>query len=440
MRRSRELSRRIFQRQRWTVPTGKVKWYDAEKGFGFLSDDEGGDVFLHANALPRASTTLKGGTRVEFGIVEGRRGAQALSVTRPRPGALASSRRQARADRKPPEEHGRHRRGRHQAPRRRLQLAAPRTLPRQGARQQGRPGAARLARPSWRPDVPVARRPTPTLRARVDLAREAAASIAEPGTVGEHLGMEMVDERLATHYFACTAAAYPGWRWAVTRRPRAARQGGHGLRDQPGARRGRAARRPSGCRTPSGWPPATSAPATCCPTCEDDPNLEPGFEATGDEDVDQMAIWELGLGRPRVLSAEGREAAAQRWYDGEHGPARRGRRARPRRPARPAASSCRWPVRCASVFGVCANEWSPSDGRVVSLDHGCGAHSEVDVDQHEPVPMGEPLVDEIAVRPGARLRRPRGACRWARARAAGLATARVVGQWASSALPRPRRT
>lgn len=62
------------------MPTGKVKWYDAEKGFGFLSDDEGSDVFLHADALPQGITTLKGGTRVEFGVVEGRRGAQALSV------------------------------------------------------------------------------------------------------------------------------------------------------------------------------------------------------------------------------------------------------------------------------------------------------------------------------------------------------------------------
>jgi len=62
------------------VPTGKVKWYDPEKGFGFLSDDAGGDVFLHANALPEGVTPLKGGTRVEFGVVEGRRGAQALTV------------------------------------------------------------------------------------------------------------------------------------------------------------------------------------------------------------------------------------------------------------------------------------------------------------------------------------------------------------------------
>lgn len=62
------------------MPTGKVKWYDAEKGFGFLADDDGGDVFLHANALPAGVSTLKNGARVEFGIVEGRRGAQALSV------------------------------------------------------------------------------------------------------------------------------------------------------------------------------------------------------------------------------------------------------------------------------------------------------------------------------------------------------------------------
>jgi CspA family cold shock protein len=66
--------------KRCAVPLGKVKWYDTEKGFGFLSDDDGTDVFLHADALPEGVTTLKGGTRVEFGIVEGRRGAQALSL------------------------------------------------------------------------------------------------------------------------------------------------------------------------------------------------------------------------------------------------------------------------------------------------------------------------------------------------------------------------
>ena len=85
------------------VPTGKVKWYDPEKGFGFLSDDAGGDVFLHANALPEGVTTLRGGTRVEFGVVEGRRGAQALSVRvlDPSPSVAVSQR---QAHRKPAED------------------------------------------------------------------------------------------------------------------------------------------------------------------------------------------------------------------------------------------------------------------------------------------------------------------------------------------------
>jgi cold shock protein len=62
------------------VPTGKVKWYDTEKGFGFLSKDEGGDVFVHSSALPGGVDALKPGQRVEFGVAEGRRGEQALSV------------------------------------------------------------------------------------------------------------------------------------------------------------------------------------------------------------------------------------------------------------------------------------------------------------------------------------------------------------------------
>ena len=62
------------------MPTGKVKWYDAEKGFGFLQTDEGEEVFLHASALPSGVLTLKNGTRCEFGVAEGKRGIQALSL------------------------------------------------------------------------------------------------------------------------------------------------------------------------------------------------------------------------------------------------------------------------------------------------------------------------------------------------------------------------
>jgi len=62
------------------VPTGKVKWFNADKGFGFLADDDGEDVFVHRDALPSGVTELKPGQRVEFGIVQGRKGNQALSV------------------------------------------------------------------------------------------------------------------------------------------------------------------------------------------------------------------------------------------------------------------------------------------------------------------------------------------------------------------------
>ncbi|MGI8614260.1 MAG: cold-shock protein [Nocardioidaceae bacterium] len=62
------------------MPSGKVKWFDVEKGFGFLARDDGGDVFVHKGALPTGVDELKPGSRVEFGVVEGRRGEQALSV------------------------------------------------------------------------------------------------------------------------------------------------------------------------------------------------------------------------------------------------------------------------------------------------------------------------------------------------------------------------
>lgn len=63
------------------MPTGKVKFFNAEKGFGFLSNDEGDDdVFVHRDALPDGLTELKSGTRVEYGVVSGRKGNQAMQV------------------------------------------------------------------------------------------------------------------------------------------------------------------------------------------------------------------------------------------------------------------------------------------------------------------------------------------------------------------------
>lgn len=79
------------------MPAGKVKWFNADKGFGFLSREDGADVFVHRDALPTGTTELKPGQRVEFGIVEGRRGDQALQVKvlDPLPSIVESSRRPA---------------------------------------------------------------------------------------------------------------------------------------------------------------------------------------------------------------------------------------------------------------------------------------------------------------------------------------------------------
>jgi cold shock protein len=62
------------------VPTGKVKWYSAEKGFGFLAQEDGEDVYVGSSALPAGVGELKAGQKVEFGIAAGRRGPQALSI------------------------------------------------------------------------------------------------------------------------------------------------------------------------------------------------------------------------------------------------------------------------------------------------------------------------------------------------------------------------
>src|SRR5690606_24124858 len=94
-----------------TVPTGKVKWYDADKGFGFLSQEDGEDVYVRASALPDGVEALKPGQRVEFGMAAGRRGPQALTVTilDPAPSVAKNVREAARKDAKrhsPDELHG----------------------------------------------------------------------------------------------------------------------------------------------------------------------------------------------------------------------------------------------------------------------------------------------------------------------------------------------
>lgn len=81
------------------MPTGKVKFYDEDKGFGFVAGDDGAEVFLHASALPAGVSSVKPGTRLEYGIADGKRGAQALSVrVLDTPPSLVKSRRKSADD------------------------------------------------------------------------------------------------------------------------------------------------------------------------------------------------------------------------------------------------------------------------------------------------------------------------------------------------------
>ena len=117
-----------------------------------------------------------------------------------------------------------------------------------------------------------------------------------------------------------------------------------------------------------------------------------GSRDSVDVDVDRVALWELGLGRARVLSPIGRDDAVDRWYSGEHGPTAAIAEAAPA-----PCSTCGFITPLAGslrrVFGVCTNVYSPNDGQVVSYDHGCGAHSEVAVLPPH-VEVAQPIVDE----------------------------------------------
>ncbi len=234
------------------------------------------------------------------------------------------------------------------------------------------------------------------LVAAVDLARSAAEDVAEAGAVGEHLGAAGEGERVVTHTFACTSKGYRGWQWTVTlaRAPRSRTLTVSEVHLMPGAD---AVLAPEWLPWSERLAPGDVSPGDVLPMRADDPLLEQGFEATGGEDVDTVALWELGLGRKRVLSREGRDEAAQRWYDGEHGP-----RDPHAEQASAACATCGFFLPMAGalrqVFGVCANEWSPSDGQVVSLDHGCGAHSEVDVEQRAER-IDAPVLDELGYLP-----------------------------------------
>ena len=235
------------------------------------------------------------------------------------------------------------------------------------------------------------------LTGAVELARAAAQEVAEsPEDVGEHLGTVAEADRLISHRFACTMRGYRGWHWTVTlaRVPRGRTATVCEVELLPGDG---ALLAPSWLPWSERLRPGDVGPGDVLPFRPDDPRLEPGYVPTGDEEQDAVAIEELALARARVLSPQGRDEAAERWYRGSRGPTTRGAVA-----AAADCGSCGFLVplqgSLGQVFGVCANEWSPDDGKVVSLDHGCGAHSETDVEpQRSEWPDPDPLVDELHV-------------------------------------------
>ena len=235
----------------------------------------------------------------------------------------------------------------------------------------------------------------------VDAARDALLALVDAADVGDVLGYDAEEQRVVTHYFACRRVGYRGWRWAVTV-ARASRLKVVTVDEVvllPG----------DDAITAPVWVPYREriqagdlSPGDILPTEEDDLRLVPGYLGgdPGDDIVDQDSVRdvidELGLGRERVLSLEGRDIAAERWYDGSHGPEA------PIAQSAPAScASCGFLVRLAGplsqVFGVCANAQANDDGRVVSWDHGCGAHSEAQLTKKsQPQPLPDPVLDTLS--------------------------------------------
>ena len=222
---------------------------------------------------------------------------------------------------------------------------------------------------------------TLTSPAAIELARHALEEVTDPITVGEYVAAAPDAERLVTHLFDCTLSGYRGWRWAVTlsRVPRSRTATVCEVELLPGEE---ALLAPAWVPWAERLEPGDITRSDRLPRKETDERLEPGWEATG-EDADAVALDELDLGRPRVLSAQGVASAAERWYGGDHGPDAEGVRK-----AHATCSTCGFFVPMAgalrAIFGVCANEWAADDGSVVSLDHGCGAHSETDLPDQGP--------------------------------------------------------
>ena len=207
--------------------------------------------------------------------------------------------------------------------------------------------------------------------------------------VGDYLDSVAEDDVAWTLAFAALDRGYAGWRWSVTL---AVVPGFEPTVSEvvllPG---------PDALIAPSWVPWAERArgddlgPGDLWPAEPDDPRLVPGYVQSDDPQVEALAE-QLGLGRIRVLSREGREDAADRWHDGPFGPDTDMARSAPGH-----CGSCGFYLPLGGAlgagFGACGNERSPADGRVVDVVFGCGAHSDVRVDTTWDT--GASIVDEV---------------------------------------------
>jgi hypothetical protein len=265
----------------------------------------------------------------------------------------------------------------------------------------------------------------------VDVALAVTEEAAGPQSVGEHLGVVAEGDRVVTHFFACKEPAYRGWRWATTL-TRASRSKVVTIDETVLLPGDDAILAPEWVPWSERLRPGDMGPGDLLPTEADDLRLEPGWTGEDDERFPDFpdgpgGAWdgadekapdpdlvvptpatisavaaEIGMGRPRVLSRYGLHAAADRWEE-QFGAKT------PMAQAAPAnCVSCGFLVAIkgslSQAFGICANEFSPADGHLVSLSYGCGGHSEAAVMPKTPTPP--PMVlddlaetDQLSLRP-----------------------------------------
>jgi hypothetical protein len=225
----------------------------------------------------------------------------------------------------------------------------------------------------------------------VDQAHAAAARETEVDHVGAHVGVEREDAVSISHLFEATVPGYQGWRWSVTVATAPDEDAPVTVSEvvlMPG---------PNALVAPA-WVPwerrvqaGDLGVGDIFPTDDDDQRLVPAYLYSDDPAVEEVAV-EVGLGRVHVLSRFGREDAAARWREGDFGPQSDMARSAPAHCGTcgfytPLAGSLR------AAFGACTNDIAPADGHVVDVEYGCGAHSEVEVEVSNSIPVAELVYD-----------------------------------------------